>query len=117
MKRLLTVLFLLMPLASKAGTQTLVCGSDFIQIVDNNGLVEEVRVNNIPTNIATISHKINDNGDVDSFFVYGYKGTKEIVRLFHSGTTGRVIKQNFLFFPNGSPEKPGKPISKPILCK
>ncbi|OCA53105.1 hypothetical protein [Photorhabdus namnaonensis] len=117
MKKTLLLALFLLSLSSTAATKVFVCGNDFIQIVDNNGLIEEVRVNDKPTDIFTMSHKVTDAGDVDSFFIYGYKGNREVTRLFNSGKTKQTIKQNFLFSPNGSPENPGKPVGKSVLCR
>ncbi|WP_118987553.1 hypothetical protein [Photorhabdus sp. CRCIA-P01] len=117
MKKTLLLALFSLPLSAAAATKIFVCGNDLIQIVDNNGLIEEVRVNDKPTDIFTMSHKVTDEGDIDSFFIYGYKGNLEVTRLFNSGKTKQTTKQNFLFSPNGSPENPGKPLGKFVLCR
>ncbi|MEM7927776.1 hypothetical protein Q4R04_18565, partial [Morganella morganii] len=79
--------------------------------------INEVRVNDVPTNITIIGHKVNKNGNVDSYLVYGFKGNRKVSQLHHSGDTGITTHRYFLFSQDGSPERPGKPISSPVVCK
>lgn len=107
-----------LPLAATAKVMTQVCGTDFIQIfLAEDDYINEVRVNDVPTNIAIIGHKVNKNGNVDSYLVYGFKGNIKVSQLHHSGDTGITTHRYFLFRQDGSPEHPGKPISSPVVCK
>ncbi|UQZ10682.1 hypothetical protein M8G38_12825 [Providencia stuartii] len=113
----ITLALSLTPLISLADAMTFVCGQEFIQVFDNNGLIDEVRVNNKPTKIVIASHKVNENGNVDTYLMYGFKGNQTVTQLFNSGDTHRTTAQKFIFQMNGSPEKPGEPVTQPILCK
>ncbi|MCT1588317.1 hypothetical protein M3E74_12725 [Morganella morganii] len=106
-----------LPLAATASVMTMTCGTDFIQLFEENDYINEVRVNDVPTNIVIISHKVNKNGNVDSYLFYGFKGNRKVSQLHHSGDTGITTHRYFLFSQDGSPERPGKPISSPIVCK
>ncbi|HEI8419008.1 TPA: hypothetical protein SLE42_002992 [Morganella morganii] len=116
--KIIALVLSVLPLTSTARVMTQVCGSDFIQIfLAEDDYITEVRVNDIPTDISTIGHKVNKNGNVDSYFVYGFKGNKKVSQLHHSGDTGITTHRYFLFSQDGSPEYPGKPISDSIVCK
>ncbi|HHN8377528.1 TPA: hypothetical protein ACSRWF_002598 [Morganella morganii] len=116
--KFIALIFSLLPLVATARVMTQVCGTDFIQIfLAEDDYVTEVRVNDAPTNIAIIGHKVNKNGNVDSYLVYGFKGNKKVSQLHNSGDTGITTHRYFLLQQDGSPENPGKPISSPVVCK
>lgn len=115
--KIITLTLLSLPLAATASVMTQICGTDFIQLFEENGYINEVRVNDDPTNNVVISHKVNKSGNVDSYLVYGFKGNKKVSQLHNSGDTGVTTQRYFLFSQDGSPEYPGKPISAPVVCK